>query len=313
MINLFIILLSFTGQFSCQVFSLVIFNSKLKSFGATFRLFCQKNSEMNEFYITIPILILSILVSILTISISIYFFTANIDTSFFKYTASIIVISNALNAMFNSIYCFYFIVDPYYDDNGYYVYHSSHIHRILSTIFWYIGKVALVSFFSGRLYYVFSNTPFKLSFKYFIGINVFNIIFSPITLFSAYWSVYTKHLILAELSFNSWRLIYQFEAFIILYMLSKRLLILSVQERGTNPKSNKNNVFLMLTTKNAVLMLTIFITVALTTFCFAGFRFFIFGESTRLTLLIPMNVAAIDGLITSIATICLFKNGDKLY
>eukprot|EP01084_Bolivina_argentea_P119848 212465_1 len=282
---------------------------------------------MEESYITTPLFIASTIITILNIAISVhlvsYFFSSDGRKmgKYFKLTASITVIFNSLNALFNSIFCYYFLIDPFQDDNIFYIHHPSHIQRITSTVSWYIGKVALIFFFSGRLYYTFDNTTFKLSFKHFICINLFNIIFFPTTIISAYWSVYNHQPILAEISFNSWRIIYQLQTFVILYLFSKRLLLLSIQEQNItirrstideNMVNNMHSDFVFLTTKNAVLALTISLTVALTTFCFAGFRF-IFGAQTRLTLAIPMNMAAIDGLITSISIYCLFDIGEKLY
>eukprot|EP00483_Globobulimina_turgida_P006974 UN06988 len=75
---------------------------------------------------------------------------------------------------------------------------------------------------------------------------------------------------------------------------------------------NKTDCFLAITTRNAILMLTISFSVVLVSFCFYGFRF-IFGPQTRLTLLVPMNMAAFDGLITSVCVFCLFSAGNKLY
>eukprot|EP01083_Nonionella_stella_P295164 1003164_1 len=271
---------------------------------------------------------------------------------FFKISASISVVFNAFNAFFNSLYCIYFLWDPQHDDDMFYTQHPSHIQRITSTFSWYIAKVALVWFFSGRLYFAFKNSALHVSKRLIIWVNVINTIAAPLSLIIAYWSVYTQQLVIAEFAFNTWRIFYQIIVFTILYMFSRRLMLLNVlhssvamkrtkrKRENSNSKSGnasdtQQNIenghyvqahrgsstahqtktyakFMQLVTRNAVVVLTISVTVFLVTFCFAGFRW-LFGPQTRITLLIPMNMAAFDSCITSFCLLCLFQIGDKLY
>eukprot|EP01083_Nonionella_stella_P022525 62318_1 len=263
-----------------------------------------------------------------------------------RISASVVVVFNALNALFNSFYCLYLIWDPMSDDQTFYIYHPSHIQRIASTCSWYIAKVALTWFVTCRLECSFKDSFLEVNKKAVIIANILNTIIAPITLTIAYWAVYTHRLVLAELLFNTWRIVFQITMLIILYMFSKRLLLLTIQQHidsivvydeervasrnraasapGSDPRmrvtqspsftqrQQQNVVFMHVVTRNAVLVFTLSITVALVMFCFFGFRF-IFGVQTRLTLLIPMNMAAIDSLITSICIFCMFRIGDRLY
>eukprot|EP01084_Bolivina_argentea_P152238 265607_1 len=281
---------------------------------------------------------------------------------FFKITASISLVFNALNALFNSIYCLYLIWDPMETETDpFYIHHPSHIQRITSTFSWYIAKVALVWFFSGRLYYAFKGSCLQTNKRTIIIVNIINTIFAPLTLTVAYWAVYAHELYVAEFCFNIWRLFYQIIVFTILYMFSKRLLLLNVlhktisltrtpsardnqltpqhKSQGSRHKSvasvqNIENIryartishqrsfsfeqqersyakFMQIVTRNAVLVLTISVIVLLVTLCFSGFRF-VFGPQTRLTLLIPMNMAAFDSLVTSVCIICWVQIGDSV-
>eukprot|EP01084_Bolivina_argentea_P111422 198800_1 len=91
-----------------------------------------------------------------------------------------------------------------------------------------------------------------------------------------------------------------------------------MSERIESPKSPKtiesagNKMFLTVTTRNAILMLTVSFSVLMVTCSFFGFRF-IFGTQSRLTLLIPMNMAALDSVNTSMCILCCFRYGKRFY
>eukprot|EP01084_Bolivina_argentea_P111420 198798_1 len=91
-----------------------------------------------------------------------------------------------------------------------------------------------------------------------------------------------------------------------------------MSERIESPKSPKtiesagNKMFLTVTTRNAILMLTVSFSVLMVTLSFFGFRF-IFGTQSRLTLLIPMNMAAFDSVNTSFCILCCFRYGKWFY
>eukprot|EP01084_Bolivina_argentea_P059221 108103_1 len=268
----------------------------------------------------------------------------NVDIlSFYKYTATIAVLFNTLCSFFNTIFCLYLILDPEFDDEiGVYVYHPSHNYRILSTVSWYIAQIMVILVFTGRLYNTFEGSTFAIKKKVVIYINVLNIITVLSGLICGYYGVFKKSLILAEIGLNLiGRILYEVISFIVLYMFSKRLLALTIlneslktlttkettetntQSKSTSDTNNSstslkkksiksNLVFLAVATRNAILMLTVSFGVVLVTICFFGFRF-IFGTQSRLTLLIPMNMAAFDSINTSICILCLFRYGRKLY
>ncbi len=323
-------------------------------------------------------------------------------SKYFKYTASITVVFNTLNAFFNALSCLYLIYDPQHDDGHFYIYHSSHLLRIVSTVCWYVAKVSLIYVITGRLYKSFYGTALMVKKRPIIYINIINTIIAPVGLLCGYYGVFTGNLILAEIGLNLiGRVLYEVISFTILFMFSQRLLTLSVQnssvshvsrssmviitatgstvsskassapnsnktapapvhvtpspiqpalennvslsvslvdhdhdqeknkqmstpnictdsgtetKKSTQPKVhiNKKDCFLAITTRNAILMLTISFFVLVVSFCFYGFRF-IFGPQTRLTLLIPMNMAAFDGLVTSVCVYCMFMVGNTLY
>ena len=85
-----------------------------------------------------------------------------------------------------------------------------------------------------------------------------------------------------------------------------------VTNRSHSKIHNQTINFLDVTTRNAILVLTISIFVLMVTLAFTAFRF-VFLPQTRLTLLIPMNAAVIDSMVTSICVICLFRVGDNMY
>eukprot|EP01084_Bolivina_argentea_P245770 411408_1 len=290
-------------------------------------------------------------------------------STYFKCSSSLSLIFASLNAVFNTAYCLLLVFDPQHDDLVFYTQHSSHIQRITSTVSWYISKVALVWLINGRLYFVFEGkilSELQTNKKLFMFINIITTIMMPIFLSVAYLFVYAKHLIYAEIAFNSYRLFLILTIICILYMFSRRLLYLSIlhemEELKSNttirsnsfptptvsqinievevPKSksvtdvNKPQMnslpstshlqpkpsiqsvgglyFIHLTTRNAVLVFTVAISILCVILSFMSFRFLI-GAQTRITLLLPMNVAAADSLITSVAVLCLFHFGDGIY
>eukprot|EP00484_Ammonia_sp_Unknown_P014651 CAMPEP_0197070556 /NCGR_PEP_ID=MMETSP1384-20130603/200970_1 /TAXON_ID=29189 /ORGANISM="Ammonia sp." /LENGTH=343 /DNA_ID=CAMNT_0042508979 /DNA_START=23 /DNA_END=1054 /DNA_ORIENTATION=+ len=324
----------------------------------------------SEFYITVPVtsmsLVLTAFQTLITVILAIHFFQMHATTrqshhkstqteskeevkSYFKYTALICLAFAALNGLFNSVYCFWLLVDPAFDDAMFYTQHPSHIQRITSTVSWYISKVALLWFFNGRLYYVFRGSVFAVNRKLFIGINVVSTVAAAVCLPSAYICVYAHQLHLAELSFNSFRVLYQILVFTILFMFTRRLLALNVQRRGkaagetcqavmvhTNSATQTSSstgsepakashssleeaaekeeqlFFIHIISRNAVLVFVISVSVLLVTLSFTAFRY-VFLPQTRLTLLIPMNMASIDSAITSFCVICMFRFSFDVY
>ena len=117
-------------------------------------------SPESELYLDWAVTVFSLVLSIVTTFIAIFFVSNFIksrdedDTKvmkYFKISASIVVIFNALCCLFNSVYCSYLIFDPEYDDTVFYVWHPSHYQRITSTASWYVAKVSLIWFLSGRV------------------------------------------------------------------------------------------------------------------------------------------------------------------
>eukprot|EP01083_Nonionella_stella_P086756 241196_1 len=252
----------------------------------------------------------------------------------FTYLASSIVIFSAINTAFNTVYCVWLVFDPQKVDELY-IYHPSHIHRVISTVCWYIAKILFVWLLGYRLYYSFKGSIFHVDKRLILCLSITNSIVGPIGLCIAFWTVYGQHdPIITEFAFNFWRILYQIIVFIILYMFCKRLLhlvtenemhlVVKSQENGTvdqrthtgcvqrQHSSRVSSDFLEIIARHSLLVLTISLTVAMTMFCFFGFRF-IFLPQTCLTLLIPMNMAALDSLITSICIVCLFPMGKKVY
>lgn len=111
-----------------------------------------------------------------------------------------------------------------------------------------------------------------------------------------------------------------------MYMFSKKMLILSTiqikfenMEKCRNKKRDKNHKneginskILLLSTRNSVLVFVTSFSVAMVTFFWLSFRWILLPQ-TRITLLIPMNMASIDSLVNCICVIMLFPFGDKLY
>merc|ERR1712154_164870 len=71
--------------------------------------------------------------------------------------------------------------------------------------------------------------------------------------------------------------------------------------------------FLMIATRNAVLVFTISFSVLLVTFCFIAFYVIFSEKQKRLTMSGPLIMSSMDSLINSICVICLFRIGNKLY
>eukprot|EP01084_Bolivina_argentea_P245771 411409_1 len=266
-------------------------------------------------------------------------------STYFKCSSSLSLIFASLNAVFNTAYCLLLVFDPQHDDLVFYTQHSSHIQRITSTVSWYISKVALVWLINGRLYFVFEGkilSELQTNKKLFMFINIITTIMMPIFLSVAYLFVYAKHLIYAEIAFNSYRLFLILTIICILYIsnsfptptvsqinieveVPKSKSVTDVNKPQMNslpstshlqPKPSIQSVgglyFIHLTTRNAVLVFTVAISILCVILSFMSFRFLI-GAQTRITLLLPMNVAAADSLITSVAVLCLFHFGDGIY
>eukprot|EP01083_Nonionella_stella_P188371 694252_1 len=238
----------------------------------------------------------------------------------FTYLSSSIAIFNALNTAFNTVYCVWLVVDPPQNDELF-IFHPSHTHRVTSTVSWYIAKVLFVWMLGFRLYGSFKGSVFHVNKRFILFLSITNTIVAPVGLCIAYWAVYEQHHpIIAELAFNIWRIFYQVTVFIILYMFCKRLLQLVVDDEilhTTRDVERQQSMrisdeFLEVITRHSLLILTVSMTVAMTTFCFAGYRF-LFLPQTYMTLLIPMNMAAVDSLVTSVCVLCLFPLGGAVY
>eukprot|EP01083_Nonionella_stella_P188370 694248_1 len=255
-------------------------------------------------------------------------------TKIFRYLSSFIAIFNALNTAFNTVYCVWLVVDPPQNDELF-IFHPSHTHRVTSTVSWYIAKVLFVWMLGFRLYGSFKGSVFHVNKRFILFLSITNTIVAPVGLCIAYWAVYTQqHQIIEELAFNVWRILYQVTVFVILYMFCKRLLqlvvndelfiVMKAHEKGSTTLTcdgfslerqqsmRISDEFLEVITRHSLLILTVSMTVAMTTFCFAGFRF-IFLPQTCMTLLIPMNMAAVDSLVTSVCVLCLFPLGGRVY
>eukprot|EP01084_Bolivina_argentea_P059223 108108_1 len=222
-----------------------------------------------ELFITIPVAVISIIFTLLNTFITIYLIrsfdahhcktekhqikpanpTKQSDTHsnnqtqptkykvapYFKYTALITVIFNTLCSLFNSLFCLYLILDQEFDDNIFYVNHPSHIYRILSTICWYIAQVSLIYAFTGRLYYTFHASPYRINKTFIIFINIFNTTTVFSGLICGYYGVFTGNLILAEIGLNLIsRVLYEIISFVVLYMFSRRLLILTIRNESNS-------------------------------------------------------------------------------
>eukprot|EP01083_Nonionella_stella_P269080 910145_1 len=214
----------------------------------------------------------------------------------FRYLSSFIAIFNALNTAFNTVYCVWLVVDPPQNDELF-IFHPSHTHRVTSTVSWYIAKILFVWMLCFRLFYSFKGSVFRVNKRFLLFLSIANTIVAPVGLCIAYWAVYTQqHQIIEEFAFNVWRILYQVIVFVILYMFCKRLLQLVVDEQGATTcdemslerqQSMKiSDEFLEVITRHSLLILTVSMTVAMTTFCFAGYRF-LFLPQTYMTLLIP--------------------------
>eukprot|EP01084_Bolivina_argentea_P133517 235626_1 len=252
----------------------------------------------------------------------------------FTYLSSSIAIFNALNTAFNTVYCVWLVVDPPQNDELF-IFHPSHTQRVTSTVSWYIAKILFVWMLCFRLYHSFKGSVFRVDKRFILFLSITNTIVAPVGLCIAYWAVYTQqHQIIEELAFNVWRILYQVTVFVILYMFCKRLLqlvvndelfiVMKAHEKGSTTLTcdgfslerqqsmRISDEFLEVITRHSLLILTVSMTVAMTTFCFAGFRF-IFLPQTCMTLLIPMNMAAVDSLVTSVCVLCLFPLGGRVY
>eukprot|EP01083_Nonionella_stella_P004520 13090_1 len=243
------------------------------------------------------------------------------------YVSCALTVFNALNTAFNTIYCVWVVFEP--RDNNFYADHPSYTHRIISTVCWFIAKNLFVWMLCFRLYHSFKGSMFRVNAKFVFFLGIIITIFTPIALVVAYWGVLVVHnQMVAEAAFTSWRVLYQIIVFTILYMFCNRLLRLVIgHEMEMVIKARKSEIkreiqrqtstrvsieFLDVITKHAALVLTVSLTVLMTTLCWTGFRF-VLGPPTRVTLLVPMNMAALDSLVTSICIVCLFPVGKSVY
>eukprot|EP01083_Nonionella_stella_P023212 64184_1 len=255
--------------------------------------------------------------------------TRDISSSI-RYLSSFIAVFNALNAGFNTVYCVWLVIEPghMYD---FYAHHPAHTQRLTSTISWYIAKTLFLWLLTYRLYRAFKGSVFCVNKTFLLCLNIANSIIAPVGLAIAYWAVYTQqsHWI-EEVAFNFWRLLYQLIVAIVLYMFCSRLLQLVIDNKMIIMREKEiakidgsdrvriqtpckiSTEFLEVITRHTLLVVTVSVTVAATTFCFFGFRF-IFLPQTCVTLLIPMNMAALDSLVTSICIVFLFPMGRPLY
>eukprot|EP01083_Nonionella_stella_P004521 13091_1 len=249
------------------------------------------------------------------------------------YSSCGVAVFNSLNTAFNTVYCVWLVVDPQ-DINEFYAYHPSFTHRIISTVCWYIAKVFFIWMLCSRLYHSFKGSIFHVNGRFVLFLGGIISIVAPIALVVAYWAVLVAHdQRVAEFAFNAWRLAYQIVVFIILFMFCNRLLRLVIghemdlvkMSRQTSKSVSKSEPsiqrqvstrisleFLEVITRHSVLVLTVSLTVLMTTLSWTGFRFW-FGPHTCITLLVPMNMAAVDSLITSICIVCLFPVGKSVY
>jgi len=283
---------------------------------------------MDEAFITVPVAILSLLLTVASATLAVAVFKKpNIDDAgndnksrYYELTSRIAVACNVCVSMAVSTYAIWIIISPTQDLVWFIVL------RAIPTLSWFISKASLIWLYNGLLYFTFRKGFFATSRCSFLVINSVMCAAVPICLVLGYTGVWLKLLWLISTGFRGFRLLYLFCTFYLLVRFIYKILILHAYEQqceiepyiaDSKPDDKKSMVpdqtsfFLHVATKKTVFMTFISISACFEATCWLLFDYAL--DSNYLTLLLPMMMFSVDGIVNSCCIYMFSQYGDRYY
>jgi len=219
-----------------------------------------------------------------------------------------------------SLYCIWIIFEPE-QELAFFI-----TLRALPTLFWFLGKASLIWLYNGVLFFAFKNSSFATSSSAFKAVNVLILLAVPVHLVLGYVGVFYGMPWMISLGFEGYRIEYILMTWYLLFRSVRKMLKVDAYEKKcSTPQVLRSPVagnekpdtlhrtpfFLSVATKNSVLVSFVSASACCVAICWTLFDFAL-GQS-YLTLLVPMLMFSVDGVIDSICIYLFFPFGEASY